>query len=171
MSVLGYANQRGTDAAAALKDLIANVPDDVKEARMRAQAAKVFTADPFIKPDYDTLAQDVRGWFRQRLGRNPTDGEMAEFTGVMAGQYRAAHNADVAADRAAFEADRAAIETGVPQTPGTIQAVDPAASFAELMEARFRPEMDFREAQAASIQAEQSVFSSLNRMQTLIGGG
>ena len=187
--VLGFANQNGFDATKAMNRLIATLPQSVKDARARAEQLKVFQEPPYIKPDMATLAQNVKGYFRQEVGRDPTATELAELTGAMSSLYRADFEAQVAAERAAFTAANDPT-LGAPPTPplsaltaglelanvrqpggGTIQDVDPVARFREIFDRRFKPEVD-RLKSLDEVRANvTNVYESLRTMSSLIGGG
>lgn len=170
LGVLGYANQRGSSADQALSDLIASVPDSVKEARNRAKLAKVFVADPFVEPDKATLAQDVKAMFRQKVGRDPRPDELAEMSSALGSDYRAAYDAQVAAERSLFEAEQQAAETGVPQTAQAFSSVDPSARFAQLFDERYGPEMDFIDDQETVARNTQNIMGNLTRITQMLGG-
>jgi hypothetical protein len=168
-AVMGMANASGQTWEDQLKDLIANVPESVKEARNAAKLAKQFQAPAFIKPDYAGLAQDVKSVMRQKLGRKPTDEEMGELTGAMSGAFRSKYEAEVAAMRAEFNAQEQGLETGEVVQPGSVQGVDPQARFLQSFDRRFAPEMDFIEGQEDQIRNATNVFASLRNMSGLIG--
>ena len=189
-TVLGFANQNGIDATKSMDRLIATLPQSVKDARARAEALKVFQEPPYIKPDMATLAQNVKAYFRQEVGRDPTAGEMAEFSGAMSLAYRADFDAVQAAGRAAFDAandpalppntrfkNRAEFEaSNVAAGPaggggGTFQRVDPVARFREAFDRRFKSETT-RLGALDEVRANvNNVYASLRTMTSLIGGG
>jgi hypothetical protein len=168
-AVMGMANASGQTWEDQLKDLIANVPESVKEARNAAKLAKQFQAPAFVKLDPATAAQRVKRMLRSELNREPTDEEMAALTGEMSGLYRAEYEANVAAMRAEFDAQEQGLETGVAVAPGAVQGVDPVARFGEAFDRRFAPEMDFIEGQEDQIRNATNVFASLRNMSGLIG--
>lgn len=158
--VLAAANRRGSTADAALDFMVSNPVEQPKEE---------FQPLVFPKPDYATLAQDVKSVMRGKLGREPTEQEMAELTGAMASAYRAGFEADEAARRSQFEAEQAGLETGEAVTPAAVQDVDPQARFAERFEARFGPEIDRLAALPETRENMNNVFASLRTMGSLIG--
>jgi hypothetical protein len=187
--VLGFANQNGIDATKSMDRLIATLPQSVKDARARAKQLKVFQEPPYIKPDMATLAQDVKRYFRQEVGRDPTAGEMAEFSAAMSSAYRADFEAEVGALRAAFNAENdptlgvsASTEAGrltrsieAPVVPGggggTFQGVDPVARFREAFDRRLKPETDRLQGLSERRANVNNVYESLRTMTSLIGGG
>ncbi len=188
-SVLGFANQNGFDATKAMNRLIATLPQSVKDARARAEQLKVFQEPPYIKPDMATLAQDVKRYFRQEVGRDPTAGEMAEFAGAMSAAYRADFEAEVAVLRSTSDAANQAPTTGSDLSSaivarrgltvaapvaagggGTFQGIDPVARFREAFDRRFKPETE-RLAALGDVRANvNNVYASLRTMTSLIGG-
>jgi hypothetical protein len=185
---LGFSNQSGEPVDQTITKLIANLPDSIKERRRQQDVADTFQAPPFLKPDYATLAQDVKGFFRSKVGRDPTDEELAEFTGVMSNMYRREFDARVDAQRAAFEGPPPLDINSPAVTPGggfvsggftvdetqipaqVVQDVDPAARFRESFERRFGPEID-RLASLDDVYANtNNMFASLRTMNNLIGG-
>ncbi len=186
-SVLGFANQNGIDATRSMDRLIATLPQSVKDARARAKALEVFQEPPYIKPDMATLAQDVKRYFRQEVGRDPTASEMAEFSGAMSAAYRADFDAVQAAEEAAFNAANDPTLGGPSRTGGTIdqiaasisqpggdvgtfQRVDPTARFREAFDRRFQSETT-RLSGLDEVRANvNNVYASLRTMSSLIGG-
>lgn len=90
-----------------------------------------FVAPVFRPPDPAQLAQDVKALWQQRLGREPTDGEMERFTQALGGAVREQFDADVAAARQEHERGEDARIAGAvaEQGGGGIQGdvpIDPA---------------------------------------------
>lgn len=151
--VLASANRRGSTADDALDFMVSN-PVEVPKEKFRAPA--------FVKPDYATLAQDVKSVMRTKLGREPSDAEMAELTGAMSSAYRADFDAQVAAMRSEFDAAPG-------ETPAAVTDVDPVARFRETFESRFAPEIDRLAALPEVRENMTNVFSSLRTMGSLVG--
>lgn len=164
---LGMANQSGLDVDKALEELARTLPESIKEQRAQAEAAKVFQEPPFVEPDYATLAQDAKSYFRSRVGRDPTEAEMAEWTGVMSNLYRQDFEAEVAEMRAQFEAAQDPTKTA---EPTTIQGVDPVARFRQMFDQRFGSEINRLESLDDVRANASNVFASLRTMSSLIGG-
>lgn len=181
---LGYANQSGKDINQAIDHLIQTLPASVKEARQRRDAARVFQPDPFLKPDNATLAQEVKTMFRQRLGREPRSGELADLAGALGAAERARYDQEVAAARFSFDqqvglegggvdgdvsmAELAARSTQAPPGTPTFTAVDPVARLHEIFEARYKPEMDRIVESADTRENMSNAFASLRSMSAMI---
>lgn len=103
------------------------------------KTAEQFEARTYLKPDYATLAQDVKDTFRKRLGREPDEYEMQQLTGELTGYYSLANEAQTELDRMQFEQQAT---PGV-QAGGTVQAVDPMARFQQLFDEKYKGEMAF----------------------------
>lgn len=114
------------------------------------EEAREFEPGPYLAPDYASLAQTVKDTFRQRLGRDPDEGEMAQLVGELQGWDRQRYGAEVAADRMAFEQGEEPGEQG----GGTVQGVDPLARFREAFESNYREELDFVEDKAGAAEDE-----------------
>jgi hypothetical protein len=178
-TVLGVANTNGTTPTVALTELIRTLPQSVKDQRARAKQLEKFQADPYIKPDYATLVQRVKGVFRSDVGRDPTAAELSELTRVAGGFDRQSFDAFTEEQRFAFNRAQgitppALTIGGPPATPvgtPTFQDVDPAARFREFFERRFKPEID-RLASLDDVRRNtNNVFASLRTMSSLVGGG
>lgn len=165
-SALGMANASGRSVDAQIARLVATLPESVKEQRRRAEAAETFQAPPYMRPDPDTLAQDVKDIFRSRLGREPTPEDLAWGIQGLGADFRAQYEAQVAAARAEFDAGQA-LEPGV--GGGAFQSVDPVSSFRERLEQRFGPEIDRLAALPEVRDNMNNVYASLRTMGSLIG--
>lgn len=181
-SAMGFANRGGTTWQEVVAEL-KSIPRQIEFER-----GPEFEPPVIPQPDPATIAQRVAAEFRGRLGREPTDEEMAEFGGYLTSQFGAAREAVVGAERQAFAAANfaeIASELGDPnlsperaaeirellaaaddQPP---QQVDPAARLRQLFDERFGPEMRFIEAQAETAANAENVFASLRNMTRLIG--
>ena len=193
--VLAYSNQRGTEWEQTIEDLIRTVPEDVRKAQAKALAENVFQEPAYIKPDWASLTQEVKALFRSRVGREPTDEELAEWAGFLSESYRAQHEAMVEVERAEFERERAStpvdiaddgrpiyehvdpvtgmtVKSHEPPESGPIEgvAVDPIARFFEAFEARYRPEIQRLEALPQVRQNMANVTAALASMGRLVGG-
>lgn len=181
-SAMGFANRGGTTWQEVVAEL-KSIPRQIEFER-----GPEFEPPVIPQPDPATIAQRVVAEFRGRLGREPTDEEMAEFGGYLTSQFGAAREAVVGAERQVFAAANfaeIASELGDPnlsperaaeirellaaaddQPP---QQVDPAARLQQLFDERFGPEMRFIEAQAETAANAENVFASLRNMTRLIG--
>jgi hypothetical protein len=169
LSTMGMANNSGKTIDEVLFNMAANLPESIKEARRLRDAAKVFQADPFIKPDPAALNQSVKNGFRNELGRDPTRSELAEWAGRLGADAEAQYRQEVRAAEAKFNTAVAIEETGVAPSPGTFTEVDPVARFQEEFDKRYGPEIAFRESQPLVAENQANVFQSLATMGHLIG--
>ena len=117
-TAMGIANAAGTTIDETIQRLIDTLPQDVKDARAQADAAKVFQAPPFLMVDAATIAQDAKTYARNKIGRDPTAEEMAEISAQMSAIYRSDYEAEVSAMRMQFESQVATEETGDPVGAG-----------------------------------------------------
>lgn len=168
-TILGYSNLWGTDPEETLSRLQASLPEALRDGRT-SSAAQQRVARVYVKPDYATIAQEVKQTFEQRLGRRPRDQELNELASALSGFYRAQLDAQVAADEAADAADERAAETG--EAPGNVtqQGVDPIARFQQLFDQRYQPEEDRLEGIGDTRQNMTNVFASLRTMGNMVGG-
>ena len=167
---LGAANASGANVDDQLVDMASNLPLSVVEARRQKELARQFVAPPYLEPDYASLAQAVKGTFRQNLRREPSESEMAELTRVMSGFYRQDYESEIAALRSAFDAEQQGLATGQAVTPCASTDVDPAAMFRQFFDQRFGPEAEFIQEQTDTLRSTANVFESLRNMGNLIGG-
>lgn len=117
-AVLTHANRTGTTPSQALRDL----QDSATETRP--------TPDPYLRPDPATVRQGVMSKFKDLLGRDVTEGELPGLVDTYLKVDKQRYDAEVAAEAAAT--------TGATET----QAVDPAARFTEMLEQKYKPEME-----------------------------
>lgn len=171
--------QRPVSWQEALRWLIDNPNEALAEER-KAQAerdradelSRMYQPSPYFEPDWSSLMQDVKSLFRQKLGRDPRDDELAFFGGQAAGYHREAYEAGEAVMRSIHDQTRTFLETGEgdPTAPVAGQAIDPAARLRELLEQRHGPEMRrFQDIHPDSIQNVNNVMQSLTTMDALIG--
>lgn len=167
-TILGYSNLWGTDPEETLNRLQAALPEALKDGRTDS-AAQQRVARVYVKPDYASIAQEVKQTFERRLGRRPRDQELNELAGALSGFYRAQFDAQVAADDAAFAEEERAEAAG--ETPGNItqQGVDPIARFQQLFDQRYQPEEDRLEGIDDTRENMTNVFASLRTMGNMVG--
>lgn len=179
-AAMGYANRGGSSYQQVISQL--------KEAPRQFERGPEFVARDIPNPDPAALEQRVKAEFRGRLGREPSNAELAEFGGYLSSQYGAAEAAQLSGERAAFaEANftEIASELGNPNlseeraaeirslldaaggSAGT--AVDPAARLQQLFDERFGPEVEFIENQSDRIRNSDNVYASLRTMTGLVG--
>jgi len=126
-----------------------------------------FDPKPYLAPDYASLAQTVKSTFRQRLGREPDQAEMAELVGELQGWSKGAYDAEVQYGQAQFDDDDGI--PGVEEPMQELSNVDPVSRFQELFDERYQGEIDFREDQAAapsrraSVQGAADTIARMNR--------
>lgn len=114
---------------------------------------------PYLAPDYATLAQQVKGIVSQRLGgREPTQQELDVLVQRMRTDDRAAYDASVS--NAQATADGAT----------TVQDVDPSARFTEFFEQRYRPEIEHRKAVNDMTNLRATFLGNADAMTSLIRG-
>lgn len=187
-ALMGMANASGKTWEQQLDFLQRNLPESVKEQRNRDRAQQIaaesFIASPYMKPDYATLAQDMKSVFRQRLGREPSDSEMSELSSAMSAAYRQEYEQEtVPFERAQYDAEQAFAElveadlaaggTGeglMAPSPRSVPGVDPIARFGELFDERFGSELNFIEGQEDTQQNMDNVYASLLSMNRMING-
>lgn len=111
----------------------------------------VFQPTPYMAPDYATIAQRVKQMFREQLGREPDQAEMAELSGELQGWSKQAWNAEVEVEEGAF--DMRSADTTQPAVQG--QQVDPMSRFQELFDSKYKGEMQFvDDKQSAQVQRQ-----------------
>lgn len=99
----------------------------------------------YMKPDYATISQNVKGMMSRELGRDPNDWEMELLADVWRTNHRAKYDADMAAEKAAFDNAVRARETGEVSVPAAGQEVDYAARVQEAFDDEFSDELDARD--------------------------
>lgn len=153
-SILTHANQSGLTAQQSL------------ETWASAHTEQKPKVDPFLEPDYATLAQTVKQLVSERLGgREPTPAELDVLTSQLRGNYRAEYDAAVATTTAASDAAAAGAD------PATVvQDIDPVARFSEFFEQRYQPEMERREAISDMTNLRESFLGNVGQMDSMIGG-
>jgi hypothetical protein len=130
---------------------------------------------PYVPPDYATLAQAAKQEVSRKLGRQINDWELSILTGEMGGDYREAYDNNVEMERAIWEAEGRA-EAGIgfdgPEvvvgSTGATQ-VDPQARLQQRFDARFEDEMDERERSEQSAAATSNLFGGLSRLSGMVG--
>lgn len=131
----------------------------------------------FRSPDYASLSTSVKDLFRNQLGREPADWEVALLADQLNTDYRAAYDADVSALTAEFEAGNRAIidsdATGAAaiQSAGTVGAVDPVARLRDRFETKYASEFELGEDRIAERQNVGNVFSILTKTNNAMSGG
>lgn len=132
-----------------------------------SQRAAEFDPRPYIAPDYATLAQEVKATFRQRLGREPDQAEMAQLTAELSGWHKGAYGEQVAAERQQFEN----AQQGGEQAGGTFTRVDPLARFQETFDKRYANELDFVEDKEEAQGSRAAVGQTTGTLSAMSTGG
>lgn len=127
----------------------------------REQAAE-FEADPYLAPDYASWAQLVKDEFERQLGREPDQGEMAEFVGELQGWDKQNYRAQVAGERASFEGEGEGL---------TIQGVDPVARFQQRFAQVYGGELDFVEDKKEATQVHEGMQRTIGLTRDMIERG
>ena len=154
--LLSLSNRSGTNWRATLGRL-----EDMKDRGLldpTGAQEQVYDPQPYLAPDYATMAQQVKGVFRAELGRDPDQGEMAELVAELQGWDRQAYEVEEGLRRSSFDAAT---------TPGTQAAasaggVDPLARFRERFESLYSEELDFVEDKASAQRQQKSVRSAVD---------
>lgn len=122
-----------------------------------------FIAPVYLKPDYDTLAQRVKGTMRNGLGRDATSGEMEILTQYLGGAHKDQWQARQYNTQLADHNQRSrAHESGADQGSPTVQDSDMQASFNEMFEGRYENELEHRERVDQTRNQSASLFGSLD---------
>ena len=130
-----------------------------------------FVAPEYTAPDYATLAQTVKDQMRDALGRDPDEDEMALLTAELSGWDRADYEADVAGQRAQYEAQVAAGEDGTAGLGGgTVQSIDPVARFRESFESKFAGELRGIERTEEAAETGEMVRGATSTLSQMSGG-
>lgn len=161
--LLGMSNRAGTTWQATLGRLEDLEAQGLLDAAQREQP---FEAQPYLAPDYATMAQTVKDMFRQRLGREPDQSEMAQFQAELTGWDRMGYEAEQDLQRIQHEQ---AQQPGAQAAP-TGRAVDPLARFQEVFESRYANELDFVEDKADAVETREQVQQTTNTLSRMSGG-
>lgn len=160
--LLGYANRMATDFNGALRQL-QQIPLEDPEA-LREELG-----EPFVAPDYATAAQEIKGWFRQNLGRQPEDYELSLLADEMDKQYRGAYDYEREAAGTMAEYEQQAAGSGEPGEPPAFREVNAADRFAEELERRYRPEIEAEQREADAATNAGLLLRSITGMDRTVG--
>lgn len=158
--VLAMSNRAGTEWQDTLNRISTN-PLLQEEA-----GGPAFDPPPYLQPDYATIAQEVKGFVQNRLGRDPDQGELAQLTSEWLGWDRQAHDVEVGAARQNFGNRQAEGE----QSGGTFRQVDPMARFKEAFESKYANELDFVEDKETAVRSRQTVEQGTNTLSQMSRG-
>lgn len=170
MSVaMAQANAMGVDYTTAL-DQLASAPQPAGGQRT---ARNVYLAPTYEEPTAEQLAHQVRGFVRERLGREPDDADMRTLTAVLDREHRQEFDRQVDAQRSQFNrADATADEnTNVTQGSADPGGLDnPVASaFQEEFEALYANELDRNRLVEQGAENEQGFMASVLATDRAIG--
>lgn len=166
--VMTTANEQGLTWSESLNLYRANPPAGMADDEDGPGSGRApYVAPTYLAPDYATLAQGVKQVFRQQLNREPRDFELQFLAEQLERDYRAAFDAEVAADRADYNLATVAVEEGTEGlTGGTVRSVDPVARLNQAFDERYGPEMNRLERIGEVEQSQASLLASIG----LIGG-
>lgn len=117
-----------------------------EEGSGRAERAG-YVAPPPLQPDPARLRVSVRNMAQDTLGRDLDEDEIDYLTAALEDVEQDNYSRLVAADRAQFDANEAAVTTGEDQTTAPVTEYGDAvvaSRFRELFEERYAPEIDMR---------------------------
>lgn len=108
--------------------------------------------DPYLAPDLTSIRSDIKGVFRQRLGRDVTDGELGPLVSE------------------ALSLDRQAYDTAVSnaQAEGGTQ-FDASARFEDYLSERYRPEIERKEGIIDLAAQRDNLLGNIFSMDSMIG--
>jgi hypothetical protein len=118
----------------------------------------------YFAPDYATISQGVKQTFSRSLGRDPNGWEMDLLADQFKSDHRADYDAEQRGDRALFDAEGRAQETGEVQVPGVQQDIDPVARMAETFEDTFSDELDAKSRWADVQSKSRNLFGSFDKL-------
>ena len=156
--VLGLANATGTTPEQAIASWAAG--EDVEA----EGEARVFDPLPFRPPDPASIRQSVKKAFKDILPRELRDSELEYLVGQAQSLLQQEHAAEEGARRASFDT------AGSGATPAAVPEVDADARFRELLETRYKPQIDLVADQAESADTHKFLGQSLRSMSNMIGG-
>lgn len=200
ISVMAIANTQGiTDWRGAAELVLKSGMQNLEETREEL-LAPLFVNRTYVAPDYDSLAQGIKGLFRDRLGRDPHDYEIALFADQLQQDYRSEFDVSERARYQEFVAgnkDWNVPTTGpsgsmfdgpvgtfdVPDDPrftvnadnvrtaggGSLQGVDPAASFAEEFERRYAQEITNLDTKKTNQRAQERAIQLVSSIRSRLG--
>lgn len=161
--LMTMANRSGTGWQQTLNRISTN-PQMQEQMR---EEEPVFEAQPYLAPDIATIAQEIKGLFRDRLGRDPDEYEMAQLSSELTGYDRMAHQREQELAELRFDQQNT---EGV-QEPGEVRAVDPASRFREFFEKQYANELDFIEERETTGQISSAVGNTFGLGSQMIRGG
>lgn len=121
-----------------------------------------FQPEPYLAPDYATVAQRVKATFREQLGRDPDDYELQQLASELSGFDALAHER---------EQEYAELAANPAAQPGEMSGVDPLARFNQRFEELFAGELDTIEGQEAARLQQGAVQSGVDLVSRAARGG
>lgn len=121
-SLLGYANGSGLSIAQSLQEW------------QRTAADEKVKVDPYLKPSPAEISQTVKRAVRSKLGREVTNTELLALVQEFSTLDEQAYGVNSAAQAAVAAGGTASVDT-----------MDAEASFEEMLDTRYRPEIERRE--------------------------
>lgn len=167
--VLAYANQSGaTDDEMIARLVTAGGASAVGAGVGGATDVSGFVAEPYLAPDYDSLADGVRTYMEQELGRDVRDEEVKALADKMGADHLAAYQAQLGKARMMYDARLQAAETGEEAGGGTVQDVDPVASFHEEFRKKYKPEIETEQREDEVAQTAKLTLQSITGLDRMI---
>ena len=166
--VMSWANLEGTTWQQAIIDV---GRAQIRHADEEEDELQPFRRPSFTPPDYASLAQQVKRQFRQAVGREPTDTELAGLADELSGFHREAFETQVDHARAEHELEQQRMLGEDPAAPDELDPVpDPAARFQQHFEEKFAGHIATEEERQFSQQAFGNLMQSLNLGRQVMGG-
>lgn len=116
-------------------------------------------------PDYESLAQDARNRFRQRLGRDPEEWEEAILADHLGARHRESNAERIKAARAAFYAAQ-----GGGQGVMEVEVPNPELRNQRFIEERYGPEIDRQERIEDQAVTNKLMIDAITRGTQMVGG-
>lgn len=164
--LLSESNRRGMtwgSTLGELEQLYEELGIDLEE----SEGPAPFVPDPYLAPDYATMAQGIKNQMRQALGRDPDDSEIAQLTAELDGWYRSAYDEEVEAARRKYELEAA----GEGGTPEAGRRIDPEARFKEMFESRYAPGIKNEEMKEQTARIQGTTQGNIGAMSDMMRGG
>ena len=173
-AVMANANQEGTRWNQSLANIARQHASYLSDqAAEESASAPNFPIPTYLAPDYATLSQAVKSQFRQTLGREPTEAELAGLADELSSFHRQAFEAEVDAAMQDFQSAGIASEGGFTGFPAedetTVQAVDPIARFQQRFDEVYGKDIAMEEEEAETGRSFANLMASLNVGQGSVG--
>jgi hypothetical protein len=175
-NLLAASNVSGQEWGDQLKEFKTMTPEETYEA---------FRVPKILLPDMDEIKVGVEEHFAQKLGREPTDGEMQELAKRIMGRYRDAREQDIDLARQEWEeADRDSNMTDAERQlfgdPGDAfgsevgahdvgHDINPVAEFQRTFKRRYEDEMDIVADRKQGLENTMGLQEGFARLRAMIG--